>query len=103
MDELPSTYQDPARGGLARDELPRPVLGFCHKVALHQVLGLGLAGGLALLLRQEFLLLLLFLILGRIPIAAAEEGEGPPYQHYEDPGQEGEDTRQQEAPPFSFS
>lgn len=95
-----NTYQDSARRGLARDELPRPVLGLCDEVSLHQVLGLGLAGGLGLL--REELLLFLFLKLGGLLVPAAEEGEGPPYQNYEDPCQEREDTRQQEAPPFSI-
>lgn len=75
-----ATYQDSARRGLARDELPRPVLGLRDEVSLHQVLGLGLAGGLArLALLREELVFFLFLILAGILVPAAEEGEGPPY------------------------
>lgn len=83
------TYQDAAGGSLAGDELPGPVLGLCHERALELLLAL--AG--------ELLLLLLGVVGAKVGLlAAAQEGEGAPYQHDQQPGEESADAGQEEAP-----
>lgn len=87
---LKKSYQDTSSGGLSGNQLAGPVLGLGHKSPLEL---LALAG--------RFLLLLLRVIWGELGLlATAEEGERTPEEHDQQPGEEGEDARQEEAPPF---
>lgn len=89
---LSVTYQDPAGGGLARDELAGPVFGLGHEGPLE----------LLLVLPRRLLLFLLRIVRSELRLlAAADERARPPYQHDEQPRDERENRREQEAPPFS--
>lgn len=88
------THQNSSSGGLAGDELARPVLGLGDEGALKLLLVLALGA-----------LLLLLGVVGRELglLAAADEGHCAPYQHDGQPRQEGEDAREQEAPPLAHA
>lgn len=84
------THQNTSSSGLSGNQLAGPVLGLGHKSPLELF---ALAGRL--------LLLLLRVIWGDLRLlATAQEGERAPEEHDQQPGEEGEDARQQEAPPF---
>lgn len=84
------SHQNTSSGGLSGNQLAGPVLGLGHKSPLEL---LALAG--------RFLLLLLRVIWGELGLlATAEEGERTPEKHDQQSGEEGEDARQEEAPPF---
>jgi hypothetical protein len=88
------THQNASSGGLAGDELARPVLGLGDEGALKLLFVLALGA-----------LLLLLGVVGRELglLAAEDEGQGAPYQHDGEPRQEGEDAREQEAPPLAHA
>lgn len=84
------TYQDTSSGGLSGNEFTGPVLGFGHKSPLE-----------LFALAVRLLLLLLRVIWSELGfLATAEEGERTPEEHDQQPGEEGENARQQKAPPF---
>lgn len=86
------THQNPAGGRLSRNQFARPVFSLGHERALELLLALPV-GLLLLLLRiiwTEFRFL-----------STADEGARAPEQNHQQAGQERENTRQQEAPPFS--
>lgn len=84
------SHQDTSSSGLSGNQLAGPVLGLGHKSPLEL---LALAGRLLLLLLR-----VIWQELGLF--ATTEEGERTPEEHDQQPGKEGEDARQQKAPPF---
>ena len=80
--EVGATHQDPARGGLARDELAGPVLGLRHPADLRVRVVLGRPAPLGRVAH-----------LGdgrRLPLAA-QPGEDAPGEHEQQPDEEGDE------------
>lgn len=92
IQRLNATHQNSAGGSLPGDEFPGPVLGLGHECALELLLAL-----------PSRLLFLLFRIIWREfgLLSTAEKGKGSPQQDDGEASKEGEDTGQEETPPFS--
>lgn len=86
------TYQNPSRGGLTRNQLARPVLGFRHESPFELLFAL-----------PSSLLLFLLRVIGREfwLFATTQKRERSPQQYYQQTREKREYAGQQKTPPLA--